>query len=217
MMTSNDLAGIGSLMIRVGRIQLLIMGAIVVGFVTVGRQFIFLWIGLDFDSSYFVALLLIIPGLISFTLQVAYTTLAVGNNQKYHAIVLLCGAPISVGVSFALVPRFGAIGAAFGVCLGLILCFIAMVVVFQSVVHLNMRSFFSECHLKVLPSILLSLALGYLVNRYIPASSLLTFMPKAALVASLYVVVMWATVMNAYEKQLVLSVMRRIPVIGILR
>lgn len=214
MMAVEDHAGISRLMIRVGRIQLLVMGSIAAGLITIGRQFVVLWIGTSFTSSYFVALLLILPGLITFSQQVAYTVVAVENKLRYHAIVLLCGAPLSIGVSAALSPRFGAIGAAIGVCLASLLCSIAMTIVFYRVMHLDMRRFFSDCHMKMLPPFLLALGAGFVVNRWVPAVSLVAFIPKAVLLAGLCALIMWALVMNAEEKQLARSVARRIPGIG---
>ena len=57
-------AELTKLMVKVGRIQLLIVGAIITGFIVMGHEFIQLWLGKDFQISYWVTICLITPGLI---------------------------------------------------------------------------------------------------------------------------------------------------------
>jgi len=173
-----------------------------------------LWVGYGFQNAYVVVLLLSATGLITYSQQIAYTSLMVANKLTYRAITLFIGAVISVSVSITLVPYFGAIGASAGICIGLLFSEIAMNIFFHRVLDLDVLAFFSECHLKMLPSFLLALGVGFLVSKYVPADSLLTFMPKAALLGVLYSMIMWVLVMNSYEKQLVLSGVRRFPGLG---
>jgi len=76
-----------NLMIRVGRIQLLVIGLLITGIVVLGKAFIQLWMGDEFTPSYYVALFLIVPGIVSLSQQIAYTLLFVENELKYRAIL----------------------------------------------------------------------------------------------------------------------------------
>lgn len=214
LVAAGDYASVTALMTRVGRMQLLVMGSIAAGLLTIGRQFIILWLGSEFASSYVVALLLVLPGLVTFSQHIAYTVLAVENRLRYHAVVLLCAAPISVGMSFLLSPRFGAVGAAFGICIALLTCSSVMTIVFCRVMQVDMLYFFTRCHLSLAPPFLLIVGLGFCINRWLPAVSLATFAPKAGILAAVIAVVLWTTALNAEEKQLALSAASRIPRIG---
>ena len=46
---------------KVGRIQFIVLGLILSGFIFLGRPFIYLWAGEEYEISYYVALFLIIP------------------------------------------------------------------------------------------------------------------------------------------------------------
>lgn len=51
------------LMIKIGRLQLYIVGLVVFGVVCLGADFIRLWVGPDFNESYLCAILIIVPSL----------------------------------------------------------------------------------------------------------------------------------------------------------
>jgi predicted membrane-bound spermidine synthase len=55
----------------------------------------------------------------------------------------------------------------------------------------------------------LALGIGFLISRYLPAGSLLTFMPKAALLGILYALIAWLFAMNQYEKNLFRSLVSK--------
>jgi O-antigen/teichoic acid export membrane protein len=212
LMTTNDLNEVSRLMIKVGRIQLFVVGIIIIGFVTLGKQFIFLWVGDGFNQSYTVVLFLIIPGIITLTQEIAYTLLNVENKLKYWAVLFICASILSVGLSILLTPTYGAIGSSMGIFIALILCHVVgMNIVFSRVLKLNIGKFFRECHLKFLLPFLLSLAMGFLIDVYIPADSLLTFVPKAGLLVVLYAIFMWFLGLNYYEKQTISSFSHKLP------
>lgn len=64
------------LMIRIGRIQIMIVGLLTVGFISLGKSFIIdIWNKPDFAQSYICAVLLIIPSLF----------LPAASDRQYHA------------------------------------------------------------------------------------------------------------------------------------
>lgn len=206
LVSADNRVEVGRLMIRVGRIQLFVVGLIIIGFVTLGRQFISLWLGEDFRQSYFVVLFLILPGFVTLTQEIAYTLLNVENRVKSWALLFLLASILSVLLSVLLSPRFGAIGSAVGIFTALMLCHvIGMNVIFSRILKLDILTFFRECHLKMFLPLCLAMLGGFLINAYIPASSLTTFIPKALLLAALYLLLMWTMGLNAEEKNMISS------------
>ena len=61
LVVSNNKEEITSLMIKVGRIQLIILGIIILGMITMGYEFMTLWMGEEYVTSYYVVICLIIP------------------------------------------------------------------------------------------------------------------------------------------------------------
>ncbi|MDA7496617.1 oligosaccharide flippase family protein, partial [Akkermansiaceae bacterium] len=50
-----------ALMLKVGRLQYVILGYLLCGFILFGDRFIFLWVGDEFNSAYWIALLIMVP------------------------------------------------------------------------------------------------------------------------------------------------------------
>jgi O-antigen/teichoic acid export membrane protein len=211
LMAADNNEEVNRLMVKVGRIQLFVVGIIIIGFITLGKQFVTLWVGDGFKRSYFVVLFLIVPGVITFTQEIAYTLLIVENKLKYWAVLFSGASALSTGLSMFLSPRYGAIGSSMGICTALMLCHvIGMNIVFSRVLKLDIGRFFRECHLKLLFPLLFSLGMGFLINVYIPANSLVTFLPKAALLAMLYSILMWLFGLNSDEKQMIKELTQKI-------
>lgn len=206
MTTSNRQKDLENLLIRVGRIQLYIVGLIIVGFATMGQEFVRLWVGESFKASYIVALLLIVPGFITLTQEIAYTTLIAMNQIKYRAFASMIVASISVVLSLLLSPHYGAIGAAVAILIGNVFgTVLFMNWVYIRVLQLNMWRFFKASHLKIFPALLLLGVGGWLMQRYVPVDSLFLFLVKAGLLAIGYVSFLWLFVFRPEEKRLLSS------------
>lgn len=210
MTTSNRQGDLENLLIRVGRIQLYIVGLVIVGFATMGEEFIRLWVGESFKESYVVALLLIAPGIITLTQEIAYTTLIAMNQIKYRAFASMIVASVSVVFSLILSPHYGAIGAAVAILIGNVFgTVLFMNWVYMRVLKLNIWRFFLASHLKIAPALLLLGAGGWLLQRYVPVDSLFLFIVKAGLLGIAYVLFLWIFTFREDEKQLLTSIIQR--------
>lgn len=202
-MNNENTKDIENLMIKVGRIQLIIIGLIIIGFLTMGKQFMILWMGENFKESYYVAMLLIVPSIISLTQEIAYTMLIAVNEIKYRALASVGTAVVSIVLSILFASKYGAIGSAFAIFIGnFIGQIIIMNIVYYKVLKINIFRFFKECHLKMCLPLIFTTTIGFVLQKYIPASNLFFFMFKSAILAIIYVVFMWIMALNKYEKGL---------------
>ena len=207
----DNMVEISNLMIRIGRIQLFMIGILIIGIITLGKQFITFWMGSDFTESYYVALFLILPGFITLTQEIGSTLLFVLNELKYRAYLLVGASIISVLISVLLAPKFGAVGSAIGIFISLFSCHvIGMNYIYWKITKIDIPRFFKECYLKMLFPLGLSLLAGFLINTYIPAYNLISLAPKAILLGIIYIILMWAFGLNKDEKHLMLSFVRKI-------
>lgn len=205
-----NMVEISNLMIRVGRIQLFLVGILLIGIITLGKQFITLWMGPDFKDSYYVALFLILPGFITLTQEIGSTLLYVVNELKYRAFLFISASVVSVIISILLAPKYGAVGSVIGIFTALIICHvIGMNIVYWKVLKIDIPRFFRECYVKMLLPLGLSFFAGFLIQVYIPAHNLLTFIPKALLLGIVYVLLMWLMGLNKNEKELILNFVRK--------
>lgn len=197
-------AEINELMIKVGRVQLLIVGLIIGGFVALGKPFITMWMGDNFENSYLVALCLILPGFVSLTQEIANSLLIVENEIKYRAILFISASALSLIAGCVLTPRFGAVGAALGITVALLFCHvIGMNIVYAKVLKLDIIRFFKKCHLKMLPPIIMSILISLILQRHYPVTSWGTFIIHGIIFGVVFYALMWFISMNDYEKSLI--------------
>lgn len=198
----NNLHEITNLMIKIGRIQLFIMGLLLIGIVVFGKDFIMLWMGKDFINSYFVAVLLIAPGFITLTQEIAYTYLFVVNELRYRAILFVGASIVSVLISIFLAPNYGAVGCAIGIFVATFLCHIlGMNYVYWKIIKLEIPRFFKECYLSMILPITLSVVFGLILNYYFDFG-LFHFILKTVLMSFFYVILMWFLGLNDQEKNM---------------
>lgn len=192
------------LMVKVGRIQLIIIGGIIIIFCAMGQEFINLWMGESFENSYFVTMLMIVPSIITLTQDIGYTLLIAENKIKYRAYCYILAAIISVSISFVLSQKYGAIGSAVGICTGTVVGHIfAMNYVFQKKCGLNMKRFFGKCHVKMLPILLVVFISGVFLQKYFIALNLFQFGVKIIILGIEYLLLIYIFFMNDFEKKLI--------------
>jgi O-antigen/teichoic acid export membrane protein len=207
--SSNNPTEVEDLMIKVGRIQLVMTGILMVGFLTMGKEFMVLWLGDSFKESYYITMFLIGTGIITLTQQIGNTVLIALNEIKYRAFCNVTAAGISFSLSIVLSQIYGALGSGIAIFIGsLIGNVIGMNIVYNKVLEINIFRFFKECHVKMITPLLLTCVIGLLIQYRFPVETLLLFMGKAGLLAVIYLVLMWTISFNRYEKDLFFELIR---------
>lgn len=195
-----------NLMIKIGRIQLFIVGLLIVGMISLGKEFIYHWLGVDYYKSYYVLVLVLIPCLVHMTQGIANELIFAMNKIKYRALVYVIGSVISVISVVILAPTYGAMGAGIGIFLGFLIAHeIIMNIVYHKVLNLNIVRFFKECHLKILPFLILSGAIGFFLQYYVTTNTFISFIVKGGMWGAIYLIIMWFFAFNKSEKKLIMQ------------
>jgi O-antigen/teichoic acid export membrane protein len=154
MATKNkDRTEITKLMIKVGRYQLFIIGFIIMIFGGLGNFFINLWLGESFHKTYYVAMLLILPNIVSMTQQIATTLSYVENEVRYNSVISISCSILSFVVAILLSSKYGAIGCGMAVCLSSVVSLVMLNLFYKNILLLDIKQFFKNCHGKILPVI----------------------------------------------------------------
>lgn len=213
MIANNDdkILEVENLLIKVGRIQFLIIGLIIAGIVSMGYEFMLLWMGPSFKNSYLVALFLIAPGIITLTQEIANTALIAKNEIRYRAISSLMVATISIILSIILSQKYGALGSAFSIFIANVIgLVIFMNYVYYKILKINVFRFFKECHFKMIFPFLTTIIIGLCIQYFVPVHALFLFMIKAGVLALIYILLMWIFALNKFEKQLFIDLFKSI-------
>lgn len=100
---------------KIGRIQLIISGYLILGILLTGSTFINAWMGESFFQSYYVASLMVIPGFIIYSQQIELALLYAENKIHFQSIMMTLTAFVSIILSLILIPKLGAVGAALSI------------------------------------------------------------------------------------------------------
>lgn len=130
---------------KVGRIQFMILTLILTGFTFFGKFFILKWAGADYESSYYVALLLMIPALVPLIQNVGIEVQQAKNKHQFRSIIYLFMAFVNVGISVFMTKLWGEIGAAAGTAISLVLANgIVMNIFYYCVIKIDIIHFWKQ-------------------------------------------------------------------------
>lgn len=193
---TNDNNQLTILFTKVGRIQFMVLGLILSGFIFFGVPFVKIWAGSEYGASYAVALLLIIPG--------------AKNMHKARAVIYLAIAIANVFISIPLIKLMGPAGAALGTAISLIAGnAIFMNWYYHARIGMNMIYFWKEIA-KFIPALIAPCAVGIVIMNFVNITGLVKLGVFAVVYTAVYALSMFFLGMNAEEKQLVMGPIRKI-------
>lgn len=194
-----------TLMIKVGKYQLLLLGWIVVGFVCVGQEFMNLWMGPEYSRTYYLAIIILIPTMIASTQQIATTTLIAKKLVKYQAICMVCTGTIGLGIGFALSFLIGAFGVCIGTSIAAILNIVIFNIIYQKKAGIDIITFYKKSYLRACPCFVISVVLGLLLASKLPIGGWFGLIIKASIVSVIYAVAFWIGYFSKTEKKALLK------------
>lgn len=192
-----------SLMIKVGKYQMIVMGLIFTGFCVLGREFMTLWMGEEYQRAYFGAILIFLPDLFTFSQQIANTLMTADGKVKLQAVGYVLMAVVTLAFSFWLSNAFGAIGAAASIAIGYLANFIYINIIYTTKLKLKMGDFYKNCYLRTIPVIILSICLGILATMFIPQSGWLLWGVKGIIIVIIYALFALFFALNTQERHFV--------------
>lgn len=206
---SNDNTQLTALLTRVGRVQFLLLGLVVSGFVFFGSPFMRFWGGAGYEDSYPVALWLIIPVTVPLIQNIGIEIQRAKNMHKTRSIVYFCVAIANIFISIPLIRAYGPVGAAVGTAISLLAGnVIFMNWYYQNRIGLDMFFFWRSIG-TVCKGLLLPVALGALMMRFVRIDSIPALIACALVYAAVYGASMWMLGMNTYEKDQIRKTLRR--------
>ncbi len=200
-----------NLFIKTGRIQFIVIGFILSGFILLGKPFVILWAGPDYVQVYQIALIAMVPLTIPLIQNVGISILQAKNLHAFRSIMYLIISVFNLGISILLTREIGIIGAVIGTSISLIIGNIIIInIYYRKKIGLDIARFFREVFHGLLPAMVLSILIG-VAFMYIPVGGWTGLVLKGILFSAAYGTAIWLIGMNSYEKGLCLG-----PVMGIL-
>jgi O-antigen/teichoic acid export membrane protein len=206
---SDDNKELTKLLIKVGRMQFLILALILTGFIFFGKEFIRFWAGRGYEESYGIALCLIIPATIPLIQNLGIEIQRAKNKHRVRSVVYLFIAIFNVGISIPLIRGYGPLGAAIGTAIALTIGNILfMNWYYDRFIGLDMCSFWKNMG-SFLPACVVVTLIGILLRKCMNLDTLLYWGMAVIVYLIAYCTVMWFGAMNEEEKQMLKTILHK--------
>ena len=197
-------------MIRIGRIILIVLGLIWGGFLACGQQFITLWAGADNSNAYFVAVILMTAYMFILTESIGTQILWAMNQHKEQAILKGIIVLLNILLTVVLIKWQPLIGATIGTFISLVLGdVVVMNVIFRKKLKMNLGYYYKGLTKGILPCIAIATAVGFVARHFLKNGGWISLLLEVAIICLVYAVCILMFGMNTYEKNMVLSVLRK--------
>ena len=198
--TNNELSEV---FIRIGRLQYIILGAVMSGFILYGKEFLNVWIGEGFYQSYIITLIIMLPFTIDLIQNIGLSILQAKNMYAFRAILFSIMAFINIIITIPLAINFGGIGAAVSTGIAYLIGngFI-MNTYYYKKVGLDIFKFWKEIFKLSIP-IFIAAILGLFINQIEISLEIVSLLAKLSIFVIVYSIIIWLFGMNKYEKNLI--------------
>ena len=195
---------------KVGRIQFYILTLVSTGIVFFGRTFISFWAGEGFENSYYVALLLIIPGTIPLIQNLGIEIQRAENKHQFRSIAYLVMAFINLFCSYYLCQLYGAIGSTVGTAVSLLLANgLIMNIYYHKKCNIDILYFWKNI-VDISKGLLIPIICGIAMNSIVSTNTISSFFIAVIVYTAVFIVAMYLISMNEFEKELIHKAVKKI-------
>lgn len=176
-----------------------------------GHAFVIRWAGPEYDISYTVGWLLMLPVTASLTMGLAQDIARAMNKHQLQIVINFVICIINGIVSVPLAMKWGALGSAIGTFFAEIcMCIIVEPIYYRKILDLNIKELVVDV-CKIFRGLIIPIVFGLIIQiTNVLQPSYVTIALWGMLYIIVYVVSMWCFAMNHYEKNYIKRILRRI-------
>lgn len=208
---NEDMEKLSALLIRVGRLQYLVVSLVLSGYVVFGRKFVILWAGEEYVDAYYVGMLTMIPLVVPLIQNIAFTTIIAQNKHRFRSIIYALIAVVNVVSTYLVLPRYGIIGAAVCTAVAFVLGQgIIMNIYYYRVTRLDIPAFWKNIgRMSIVPSTMI-VVFGMILRYICHIASIWELAAGICVYTLCFAILTWFVSMNRYEKDLLGGMLKRV-------
>ena len=206
----NDDRKLTEIFTRIGRYNNYILMLVLTGFILVGKQFVQLWVGEGYETSYYVAVILMLAAYIPSIQTLGVNIQNAKDMHRMRSVIYFIIASVNVVVSIFLIKKWGIIGACQGTLVAVLLgSGLFMNVYYHRKIRLNVLYFWKEVLRWTIPAGLLCTTAWFAMKNVVIRTwgSLLAF---ALCYGTIYAVMLWLIGFKKEEKAMIRGLLARI-------
>ena len=205
----NGISLASDLFVKVVRLQTIIMGLVISGYVVFGREFVRLWAGEEYSEAFWASLLIIVPCTITFVQGMGNAILQAFGKVKFQSMIY-CIIVVYVAILiFVFGYDYGAIGCAAIMATAIIGLEILAMNIYYYKIEINIKSVWGNM-LRILAVYAFPMALFLWVEDFFQIEGWAKLICSIISYSVFSVILVYYIIMNQYEKGLVSSVINRL-------
>lgn len=166
-----------SLVERIAKLQIVIVGLIIAGFVSVGWEFVQVWLVKaateehplsDYMIIYYCIIAVSSIGLLDLPQIPLGNAMYIKGHIKPIAIIFLVKAAVSIGLSFTLSYFFGALGASLSIMSAGILNTILHNILYKKYLKISLTHYYLHAYFKPILTMLIAMGVGLALHFFVP-------------------------------------------------
>jgi len=198
------------LFIKVGRLQFIIVGLFLSGFLVFGKEFIVLWAGKEYTEAYASALIIMIPLTIPLIQNLGITILQAKNLHSFRSILYLGISLVNIMITIPLTMKYGQMGSAISIACSLTVGNVIIINIYYQVkIKINILKFWGNIGRFIIP-LQFTIVIGWLIKKVITPTHLGDIFIGAIIFTIFYALFIWFMALNSFEKDLVIVPIRKI-------
>ena len=199
--------------IKVGRIQYLIIFLMASGLTLFGKEFFITWAGKEYITSYYIAIILIIPLCFPLIQNLGLSIMQAKNMHKFRSILLFFISIANIFISIPLAKLYGGIGSAIGTSISLIIGNIIIInIYYQKRVGINVINFWKEIIKMTIPFII-PITIILVIMNFITLHGFTHLIVFGGIYTLIYCGICYLLVMNDYEKNIVNKALKKLKIL----
>lgn len=204
----NDNRELTALMTKIGRYQAILFLWVWGGFILVGRFFVTKWAGPEFDSVYWMIIVMTTAIFIPLVQNTGIEIQRAKNMHKARSIAYLCMAVVNLAITILLAPYINVWAPTLGyVVYSIVGCGVFMNWYYQKHIKLNMFYFWRKVS-KCIISALSPIAVCVIASHWLPVVSWPGFVIWGIAYSLLYGITAYYLMLNRSEKRVITKLLR---------
>ncbi|MDO4618546.1 MAG: oligosaccharide flippase family protein [Clostridia bacterium] len=190
---------------KIGRLQFALLIGALGGFLVVGREFIYLWLGDGFEDVYLLSLIMMVPVILTLIQNVCLSILRAKNMMVFRTIQLVLGFVFNAIFTFVGTKLYGYYAAAIGTGLSILLFSVIMMnFYYHKRIEFKVFKFYWDVTKGILPCAIITSAAVYFVDKVIGGSWLMLVI-KICIFLLIYGLLLIFFGFNKSEKEMLLG------------
>jgi O-antigen/teichoic acid export membrane protein len=199
---------------KFGRLQVMFIGFLVVGFLVLGKDFIYLWLGPDFSEVYTYTVIILIPYFISLVQSSTNTVAQAENKYGFISLFYLLMTFFNLVLSFYSYQIYGLVGIS--ISMGVLLFLFTVVIInifYVKVLKINVFLFFKESFKNIWFVLLITGLSGFFFNKLMHLEGIFGFLINGIAISLIYLTLIYLIGLNATERSTFYSLLYKFKIL----